>query len=79
MVIYEIKNLINGKKYIGKDSKNNPNYLGSGKYLKLAIKKYGKHNFIKEILFETDDFEKLKAKEIACFIILEFQSKHNVL
>lgn len=44
------KNLLNGKKYIGKDAKNNPNYLGSGLLLKKAINKYGKHNFEKVIL-----------------------------
>jgi len=50
MVIYKTTNLVNGKQYIGMDSKNNPNYLGSGSYLKRAIKKYGKQNFKKEIL-----------------------------
>ena len=41
MIIYKTTNLINGKFYIGKDSKNDPNYLGSGKILKKAFKKYG--------------------------------------
>ena len=50
MIIYKITNLINTKIYIGKDSKNNPDYLGSGKILKQAIKKYGINNFKKEIL-----------------------------
>jgi group I intron endonuclease len=50
MIIYITKNLINGKKYIGKDSHNNPNYLGSGALFLEDIKKYGKENFKKEIL-----------------------------
>lgn len=37
MVIYKTTNLINGKVYIGKDSNDDPKYLGSGKILKLAI------------------------------------------
>ena len=50
MIIYQIINLINNKKYIGRDANNNPNYLGSGSVIKKAIKKYGKQNFKKEIL-----------------------------
>lgn len=50
MIIYKTTNLINNKIYIGKDKNNNPNYLGSGKILRQAIKKYGKINFKKEIL-----------------------------
>ena len=56
MIIYKTINLINGKIYIGQDTKNDPNYLGSGKIIKEAIKKYGKKNFtedsIKELLDE---------------------------
>jgi hypothetical protein len=41
-VIYKTINLLNEKIYIGQDSKNNIKYLGSGKKLIRAIKKYGK-------------------------------------
>jgi group I intron endonuclease len=52
--IYITTNLINQKKYIGKrkctcDVKQDT-YIGSGKILRSAIKKYGKENFIKNIL-----------------------------
>lgn len=50
MIIYKITNLINGKWYIGQDSRNLPSYLGGGILLKKAIKKYGRRNFNKEIL-----------------------------
>jgi group I intron endonuclease len=63
MVIYKTLNLINGKYYIGKDSKNNPKYLGSGLIIKNAIKKYGKNNFIKEILCYCKTLEELNTKE----------------
>lgn len=69
MIVYKTTNLVNNKVYIGKDGKNNPNYLGSGKLLQLAIKKYGRNKFKKEILFESEDenlinqIEKLEIKK----------------
>ena len=52
--VYEITNLINGKKYIGKRSCHCPieedSYMGSGTLLKRAIDKYSIENFKKEIL-----------------------------
>lgn len=63
MIIYKTTNLINGKFYVGKDQKNNPEYLGSGMLLGKAIKKYGKDNFKKEILEYCKDKEELATKE----------------
>lgn len=63
MVIYKITNIINNKVYIGQDKNNKPNYLGSGNLIKRAIKKYGKENFIKEILCTCDTIEDLNIKE----------------
>lgn len=63
MVIYKTVNQINGKWYIGKDAKNRPYYLGSGKALKNALAKYGKQNFTKVILEECSDLANLAARE----------------
>lgn len=63
MVIYKTTNLVNNKIYIGKDSKNDKNYFGSGKILTSAIKKYGKNNFKKEILETCKTLEELDLRE----------------
>lgn len=59
MVVYLITNNVNGKIYVGQDSKNNPNYYGSGKLITEAIEKYGKENFTKTILKECNNKEEL--------------------
>lgn len=63
MIIYKTLNTVNGKYYIGMDSKNDPNYLGSGALLKKAIQKYGKDCFKKIILEQCDSLEQLKEQE----------------
>ena len=64
LYIYLTTNKINGKKYIGQHKGEiNDNYLGSGIELKLAIKKYGKENFKKEILCICKNQEDLDLQE----------------
>ena len=60
--VYQIKNKINNKIYIGKRKYKGENplfdsYMGSGKLIKEAIKKYGKNNFQKIIIqsFDNED------------------------
>lgn len=65
--IYETTNLVNNKKYIGKcifKRQNNwKSYLGSGKYLKRAIRKYGPEKLKREILFLALDEDELNQLE----------------
>tara|TARA_B110000467_G_C18289231_1_gene463693 strand:+ start:570 stop:1127 length:558 start_codon:yes stop_codon:yes gene_type:complete len=62
---YQTTNLINGKIYVGVHSTYNidDDYLGSGKFLKLAIKKYGKSNFQKVILNLFNTIEEAYVEE----------------
>lgn len=77
MYIYKITNTVNNKIYIGlctKKSCKSLNYLGSGKILKQAIKKYGKINFIKEILEESETFNYKDLQALEKKYIKEFNS-----
>lgn len=66
-LIYKITNLVNNKIYIGahKTMNKNDGYMGSGKLLKRAQRKYGLLNFSKEILFELSSEEEMYEKEKA--------------
>lgn len=77
MVIYKTTNLVNEKFYVGKDIKNNPNYLGSGLILKNAINKYGIENFKKEILELRK--EKKTIKEIANLVSIGVHKTRKIL
>jgi len=72
MIVYKTTNLINGKIYIGQDSKNDENYLGSGNLIKLAIKKYGKENFKKETLVVC--YNQTELNEAECFWIKKLKT-----
>ena len=64
-LIYKITNKANGKFYIGahQTERKDDSYMGSGKAIVSAIKKYGFENFSKEILVECDSLEEMFACE----------------
>jgi group I intron endonuclease len=64
MFIYKTTNLVNGKIYIGQHIGDRPYYIGSGKSLKAAIKKYGRENFKREILEYCDNVDHMNEREI---------------
>ncbi|MGB6408101.1 MAG: hypothetical protein WBF39_11535 [Planococcus donghaensis] len=83
--IYETTNQVNNMKYIGKciyTRKNNWKvYMGSGLYLKRAIKKYGLENFTRVILAEANSAEELNALEeyyILLYKAVESPTYYNV-
>lgn len=53
-IVYLTTNLVNGKQYIGSSNFKDDSYFGSGTDISKALKKYGKHNFTKEIIWEGD-------------------------
>jgi len=63
MIIYKTTNLVNGKIYVGKDSINDPDYFGSGFILQRAIKKYGIHNFHKDVIEQCKTSQELDLRE----------------
>ena len=77
--VYLSKNLISGKLYVGDHSAEDlentktKNYLGSGTYIKRAIKKYGKNSFKREIL------EFFPSKQEAFNAQAKYINKYNTL
>ena len=63
MVIYKVTNNINNKIYVGQKTGDISEYLGSGKLIQRAVKKYGKDNFSFEILETIADSSKLNERE----------------
>lgn len=63
--IYKTTNKINGKYYIGMHKTDNleDGYLGSGKYFRRALEKYGKENFEREILEYCNSDEEMYLAE----------------
>lgn len=63
MQIYKVTNLVNGKIYIGQDSFDRKDYLGSGKLINRAIEKYGIENFEKIVLEQCENKHELNDRE----------------
>jgi hypothetical protein len=64
--LYKTTNLLNGKYYVGihRTFVLEDGYLGSGKHLLASIRKYGKANFLREIIEFFPDEETMIAREL---------------
>jgi hypothetical protein len=78
-IVYETRNLLNNKIYIGSHVTNNidDRYLGSGKRLQKAIKKYGEKHFKKTILFIFNNPKEMYIKE-AELVNIDFLKRKDV-
>lgn len=83
--IYITTNNVNGKRYIGQCTyhkrKSWERYLGSGKYLLMAIRKYGREQFSREIIcdaFDADGLNWLEQHFIAEYDAVTDPSFYNV-
>ena len=80
--LYKIINKLNNKIYVGVHKTDNLNdgYMGSGKILNRAIKKYGVENFKKDILIYFDTAEEMfiKEKEIVTDEFLLREDTYNL-
>jgi hypothetical protein len=59
MIIFKVENISDGKVYIGHAVNDNPNNLGTGKYIKRAVKDFGIISFKREVLEEFEPDESL--------------------
>lgn len=80
--LYKTINIINGKFYIGVHQTENLNdgYIGSGKHVNSAIKKYGIDNFKIEILEFFDDSKSMynREKEIVTEEFISRSDTYNI-
>lgn len=82
--LYQITNLINNKIYVGvhknKLDTTDDGYMGSGKHLKYAQRKYGIENFKKEVLeiFETFDHALKKERTIVNEDFIARKDTYNI-
>ena len=81
--IYKVTNKIDGKIYIGfhKTKNLDDGYMGSGKLLKSAIKKYGRKNFKKEILeiFNNEEDMIVREQELVTSTFVLDKNNYNIM
>ena len=71
--IYITTNMCDGKRYLGQKRFDDEwqNYLGSGTVFKRAIKKYGKENFVRNIIDIAYSEDELNQKEYDYSVFLD--------
>ncbi len=55
MIIYKVTNIKDNKLYIGYSHNDNSNNLGTGKYIKRAVRDFGIDAFEREVIKKYED------------------------
>jgi hypothetical protein len=78
-LIYKTTCTINGKYYVGKHKTKNrdDDYLGSGKLLRAAIKKYGRKNFTREIILDCSTEDEMNLAE-KILVVPDIEVNYNL-
>lgn len=74
MIIFKVTNSKSNKSYIGYSINDNPNFLGSGRYIKRAIKIHGQDSFNKEILESLDSVDEIQVINRVDYWIKEYET-----
>lgn len=81
-IVYQTTNMVNGKVYVGyhRTTDVHDDYLGSGILLNKAIRKYGRDNFVKNVLhvFEDEHSARQKEAEIVNEEFVEREDTYNL-
>ena len=77
--IYITTNIVNGKRYLGQKTFDRKwkDYIGSGIAFNAAVKKYGKENFIRNIVFICYSVEELNQIEFELSVFLNVVESDN--
>ncbi len=78
-IIYKTTNLKNGKFYIGRHKTKNldDGYIGSGRHFLNAVSKYGKENFVREILLHCENEAQMHLAE-KILVVLDSEMSYNI-
>ena len=78
-LIYKTTCTINGKYYVGKHKTKDrdDDYLGSGKLLLAAIEKYGRENFVREIILECSTEDEMNLAE-KILVVPDIEVNYNL-
>ena len=74
MIVYKVTHTKEGKVYVGYSHNDNPNNLGTGKYIKRAVKDFGAEAFEREVIKEFNENSLEEVFETVEYWITKYKS-----